>query len=883
MTNRIFMIALHLLVTIGGIVFASGENEGLNLKPIIIHNQVNSLRGNETLVIEARLDGATSRVAFMRLYYKGYGQSSYQFIEMEEGATGYWGELAPSLFSGPTLEYFILALLEDQQAITYPGANPYGNPVTVAVASSGARQQPQPALPVSPAVLPAPNVGQSTQSDPEPEQEETVLLTDDDAPILILSPEPGEEFGTEDEVLVALSFIPPENEEVEVQSINLFIGDNNVTRYAEITDNLLTYTASGLRPGKYRGVVQGHYKSGMEILRTPFNFVIKGNVKKRRESLDVSGRVFAETRNENISDRSFNDNNVGGYIAGKTGILKYDGKFYLTTREDSKFQPRNRYSFNVDLPVLGLTVGDSYPRFNDLMLWGKRVRGVHGRLRLGFFNVDVVKGETTRSVNSRFITTIDTTTNLPDSTFNAGTFSQDLFGVRTSFGSGRNFQLGFNFLKVRDDTTSLQPDTSGTFFVLPKDNLVLGSDFLIAFDNRRIEFRAGAAFSWLTNDISPGALSKDDIEEQFDVDLPVDPEDFAHILILNTSTTPLDPRDLTSLAYNMNFRFNYFNNNLQLGYKSLGSEYNSLGNIFLRNNLRGLYVHDRIRFFKNRLYLNLGFEHYVDNFDADDDNPSTDLNTISSGFSVYPGQNLPSLTFNLRNHIRDNGIDSVFVKLSDPSAPLTADTLAIIDGENNNSQDWSVQMNYDTRFLNVDHNVSLSFINNSRTDDFIPTSESSSNVQVFTVRTRYQFPLVTTINFARNENDFGANPNASNFKFTMFGLKGEYSFFNNKLKSYAGINITSADGISQITSIDSTQTPPVITTESTFTDYSRTAFNFGFRFEVSSGHYILLDGNLISFSDNGRTDRTTNGVTATLQKNPSFSDSIFRLFYEKRF
>lgn len=871
MTNRIFMIALHLLVTIGGIVFASGENEGLNLKPIIIHNQVNSLRGNETLVIEARLDGATSRVAFMRLYYKGYGQSSYQFIEMEEGATGYWGELAPSLFSGPTLEYFILALLEDQQAITYPGANPYGNPVTVAVASSGARQQPQPALPVSPAVLPAPNVGQSTQSDSEPEQEETVLLTDDDAPILILSPEPGEEFGTEDEVLVALSFIPPENEEVEVQSINLFIGDNNVTRYAEITDNLLTYTASGLRPGKYRGVVQGHYKSGMEILRTPFNFVIKGNVKKRRESLDVSGRVFAETRNENISDRSFNDNNVGGYIAGKTGILKYDGKFYLTTREDSKFQPRNRYSFNVDLPVLGLTVGDSYPRFNDLMLWGKRVRGVHGRLRLGFFNVDVVKGETVRKTKPNFDVVLDVLNNPIlnntgiDSTArsNFGTFSQDLFGVRTSFGGGRNFQLGFNFLKVRDDTSSIQPDTSGTFTALPKDNLVLGSDFLIAFDNRRIEFRAGAAFSWLTNDISPGALSKDDIEEQFDVDLPVDPEDFAHILILNTSTTPLDPRDLTSLAYNMNFRFNYFNNNLQLGYKSLGSEYNSLGNIFLRNNLRGLYVHDRIRFFKNRFYLNLGFEHYVDNFDADDDNPSTDLNTISSGFSVYPGQNLPSLTFNLRNHIRDNGIDSVFVKLG----TVPTDTLAIIDGENNNSQDWSVQMNYDTHFLNVDHNVSLSFINNSRTDDFIPTSESSSNVQVFTVRTRYQFPLVTTINFARNDNDFGSG--LSKFKFTMFGLKGEYSFWNKKVRSYAGVNVTSAEGAS-VAGIIATSV----------TDYTRTAFNFGARFEISTGHYVLLDGNLINFNDNGATfDTTTNALVG----NPSFSDSIFRLFYEKRF
>lgn len=866
MTNRIFMTALLLLVTIGGIVFASEENESVNLKPTIIHNQVNFLRENETLVVEARVDGASSRVAFMRLYYKGFDQNSYLFVEMEEGATSFWGELPPGLFSGPTLDYFILALLEDQQAITYPASNPYGNPITVAVAATGGRrQQPQPVLPVTPTITPEPNAGQVIQPDPDFEEETATKIVDDDAPILILSPEPGEEFGTEDEVLVAISFMPPETEEVEIESINLFISDNNVTRAAEIIDNLLTYTVSGLPPGKYHGLIQGYYKSGVEIPRASFNFVVKGDVKKRERSLDVSGRIFAETRHENISDKEFNDNNVGGYIAGKTGMLKYDGRFYLTSRESDKFQPRNRYSFNVNLPLIGVSIGDFHPRFNDLMLWGKRVRGVHGRLRLGFLNVDVVKGETRRRVKSRFITTIDTTTNLPDSTFNAGTFSQDLFGVRTSFGSGKNFQLGFNFLKVRDDTTSLQPDTSGTFFVLPKDNLVLGSDFLIAFDNRRIEFRAGAAFSWLTNDISPGALSKQDIEDQFDVELPVDPEDFAHIFILNTSTTPLDPRDLTSLAYNMNFRFNYFNNNLQLGYKSLGSEYNSLGNIFLRNNLRGFYVHDRIRFLQNRLYVNLGLEKYIDNFDSDDDNPSTDLNTISTGFSIYPGRNLPSLTFNLRNHIRDNGIsDSVFVKLG---GPTLTDTLAFINGENNNSKDWSVQMNYDTQFFNVTHNISVSFINNNRTDDFVPTSESSSNVQVFTVRTRYQFPLITTINFARNDNDFGSG--LSKFKFTMFGVKGEYAFWNNKLKSYAGFNVTSAEGASVVGGI-----------QTSITDYTRTAINFGTRFEISTGHYFLLDGNLINFSDNGKT---LDGTTGLLTGNPSFSDNIFRLFYEKRF
>ncbi|MFQ6114880.1 MAG: hypothetical protein ACE5NG_12495, partial [bacterium] len=559
-------------------------------------------------------------------------------MELSEGATGFFGELDPSRFYPPELHYFVLALLTDQSVLTYPEWNPYGNPIVVSIAAGmPPEKEPEIAEPPEPGVTPLEST--SEESAPGPAEDRTLT---DISPILILSPEDGEKFEADEEVVIAASFMSGESP-IDTSSINLIIDESNVTFEADIDENLLSYSTSNLQPGTHQILIQGYYSSGAELPATVWSFVVEGEARKTRTESLFHGRVFAESRQENISAVGFSDNNIGGSVYGQYGAAKFDARVYLTSRESSKFQPRHRYSINIELPVLGVTFGDTYPRFNDLMLWGKRVRGIYGRLHFGFFNIDVVHGETVRRVAPIFMSNVV----VRDSLETAGTFRQKLFGVRQSFGSGKHFQLGFNFLKVRDDTTSLTKEDTVS---VPKDNLVVGSDILFAFDNHRIEFRGGAAFSLLSNDIRGGPLTKAKIEEQYGVDLPFDPADFDNFLIINSSTVPLDPRDLTSLAWNFNFRFNYFNHNFRFGYKSIGSEYNSLGNSFLRSNLRGFYLQDQFRVYKNKVYLNFGYEHFLDNFDADDQNPSTKLRTFNYGISIYPGPRLPNLTFSLRSH-----------------------------------------------------------------------------------------------------------------------------------------------------------------------------------------------------------------------------------------
>ena len=121
----------------------------------------------------------------------------------------------------------------------------------------------------------------------------------------------------------------------------------------------------------------------------------------------------------------------------------------------------------------------------------------------------------------------------------------------------------------------------------------------------------------------------------------------------------------------------------------------------------------------------------------------------------------------------------------------------------------------------------MSYIASDRDDRFLSLTETSSNVQLFSVRTQYEFPLITTINFARNENKFTGG--ADNFNFNLLGGRAEYSFFNKRLQTYFSTNYTSASGVTSIT--DTTQT---------ITNYTRLGFNLGARFAISPGHFILI-------------------------------------------
>ena len=115
-----------------------------------------------------------------------------------------------------------------------------------------------------------------------------------------------------------------------------------------------------------------------------------------------------------------------------------------------------------------MKLGDAYPRFNELVLWGKRVRGIEAYLKFGFFNLEFAHGETKRKIpgipleedsvigdNKYFIPNTDSLVTSSTGIYKYGTFKQSLLAIRPSFGSGKNFQFGLSFVKAHDCAYSL--------------------------------------------------------------------------------------------------------------------------------------------------------------------------------------------------------------------------------------------------------------------------------------------------------------------------------------------------------------------------------------------------------------------------------------------
>ena len=804
----------------------------------LIHFPVTTSFEGHAITLEAKFEDLSKQVQYIRVFYRIKGSEDYQYIEMDEGTENFVATIPASQVKAPTMEYFLFALLTDQSTVSSPASNPFFAPYEVTV-TKGA------------------GAAADTQQTTTPPQKIFSSTGETAANVVILSPEPNSNIG-KDEAIVAVSFMLKQGN-IDVNSVQLFLDRRNVTARAEVSKYMVSYVPANISVGKHHVLLKLKDTGGNNLNPVKWNFVVVGEEKVIVEKrLPITGKLYFNVKNENINDSTVTTISGGTNFYGRYGKIQYKGSAFITSRELKDQQPRNRFFFDVGTSSLGIRLGDTNPRFNDLILWGKRVRGINAYLKLGFFNLEFVQGETYRSIaGKQYDIQIDstsgatlwihpTTGDTVQSTtgiYKYGTYKQTLLGIRPSFGSGKKFQFGLNFLKVKDDLTSSK------YAINPKDNIVVGPDILITFDKQRVEFKAGAAFSLLTNDISTGPISKEDLESMTSddttkvADIPIDPASLENFFIYNTSTIPLLPHNMTSLAYNMQFKFNYFKNSLRILYKSIGSEYYSLGNTFLRKNIKGFAISDRIRLLKNQLYLTLGYEQYLDGLNKiKDGNPDTEptaLKTFNIGISYYPRAiGLPKVSLNFKDHNRDNGLDT-------------------LNAVGSQTQDISVQLSYDLKLLNFDNSISLSIIGSDRGDDFNPaTSNVGADVTMLTLKTKYQIPLTTIVALASNQSNTGEDSTKYSFKYNQFGLNAIYMLLNNRLKINGGLNVTSGIG-----------TKPVDDIPEEYTNYKRVAFNIGGNFQITPKQYILLDTILITVDD---------------KYSSSYNDTIFRLRYEMK-
>lgn len=515
------------------------------------------------------------------------------------------------------------------------------------------------------------------------------------------------------------------------------------------------------------------------------------------------------------------------------------------------------------------------------------------------------------------------------------TFRKDIFAARLSFGKGTRFQLGFNWLKAKDDVGSVQrilndariavdQDSIGTmglaidageysfgqlenlvgdqdrYFLrtpekdwqgnAPQDNIVLGSDIRFFLDRKRIGFEAGWAFSMLNKDIWDGAFSLTGLDTLMDdsldgkagdIDISAfpDPSEYEDIFVINENIVPLVPIDpdsalladdpmkailnMPSLAYNLRATARYLGNQLNFQYIKVGPEFNSLGNPYIQKNNREYSISDRVGLFRNRFLINVIYKHQDDDILRTVENVTT-TETFTANLGLYPGGNLPSVTFSFRNQDRDNGIEELQTVSEDTVSkdPLRLNIRQEDLRDFTRTTNTTVGINHRLQLLEMEHNVSLNYIQLQRADRYGDRPEPpfyevvggdslfvdstfvspnlSSRVTNLSLVTDYPIGLKTSLTLSLNQSTFGEE-GSERYDYrgqdiTGFVLKGSYPMLQGRMKLRGGVEYTAGSGVEEFT---------------------RLGFGGGISYRITDLLRFRFDGKLRSKSVDGESKSST--------------------------
>ena len=674
--------------------------------------------------------------------------------------------------------------------------------------------------------------------------------------VLIMSPNPGEEISSND-ILIAVSFYRMNG--VNPGDIKLTLDGQDITSQAFIDSDIISCLVDNLDPGEHQATLV----LGGPVRPETWSF----SVAMKEPALEYSGRIRSGSSVDQIGDQSLNISQVMLNMKGTAfEWLKFRTNVKLTTQENLLYQPRNVYGVAFALQdFVTLNLGDSNPRMSYFTMNGKRIRGLDANLKIGWFNAHLVQGEINRAVQGASEKAYEYTIDTDDegtkylSLGRSGyTFKQNVLSGRLALGRGEKFQWGLNFMKARDDTTSVtqvlddativySPDAtgyvagldSGTVYTIrdlgsivqfqdganwsgagPKDNIVLGTDLGIYLDNKRILLEGELAFSLTNNNIWGGPLtlaamdtliddSLDNKISSFDLSGLPDPADYTHILIINSNLTPLIPIDINAFGDSSTVSIDDAVLSMpSLAYRGravvnyfgnyLAMEYSQVGPEF--NSLANPYLvtNKREFSFSDKLKLLQNRLMITAGYKHQDDDILTTVENVESQNTLSLGVNAlpgPGLpTVNFTYRSIDR--DNGI----DEIVQLTDTTFS--DNRENTHTD-NLMLNVSHRFeLLWSHSMNGTFVMVGKKDQFADRDETfvdpgiSTRVYNITLSTRYRVPLKTTINMNTNSSELSIGPGERGKQDFLTGsLDAEYSFLDNKISARGGLNFAQGTGL----------------------------------------------------------------------------------------
>lgn len=834
----------------------------------ILHQRPSVAPAQEPLTLEAIVEIVDGEIQSGNIYYRAGGQIS--FIESPMSTVDgslYFGTVPASDIISGELEYYLAFVLADGAVLMYPEVEPTLNPVIIPIMA-----------------------GQAQEADAATQfAAEDVTATESD--ILILAPDEGNAYLPENVVVAVSLFNVPD---VDVTSVQLLLDGQDVTGQTDVSIDIVAYTPPELSTGLHQLELRVANLAGAYMRPLKWSFRVTREATASSElAFKQSGRTTIGTRRDDIEGTVLSVNTARiNYRAG-WNWLKIRSSIKLSSNEDPFKPARNRFKVKFETPIIALGLGDVTPRTNRFALDGKRIRGYMFDLDARYAKLKWVQGELDRVNQSRLPSAYDVTDYIQTADGFGNTsydvaltrknygFRRDVFALRASLGSGKVFELAFNYLKAKDNIASVDSIRAGgtvaitdstfianffqdapfdtslqaaiiTFqelqdkaltnsdlnYILPeddweganpKDNIVFGSDISLALDNRRMVFQSGFAFSMLNNNIWDPVLSKEELDtfapgdttvndSILDLialdDLPIDPGDLEDIFHINLNMVPLLPINpslladgkildavlrMPSMAYHASAKFNYLRNFITLDYQQVGPEFNSLGNPNLQKNVRIRTISDRIRMFRNKLFITASYRATDDDIVKVEGDNITTTGTSSLTASLNLGVGLPGVSFGLRSVTRANGISILDTILT----PSSADPYYFRDRrENTLNKTTNIGLTYRLHALSTAHNLSLTLNNTSITDQINTDRDADSlfispiaisKITAISILSTISPQLRTNLTFSTNTSEFGEGDRMIAQDLVMMGLTAKYRINAGKIIIRGGLKRISAE------------------------------------------------------------------------------------------
>jgi hypothetical protein len=805
---------------------------------IIVHDPVNSAVPDRDINIEAQIEGLQNlgNVVEARVRFRTPGFGSWDFELLEVEMDNLVGMIPSESVTSQGLEYYIEADMDDGSVITYPASRAESNPVSVTIRSG---------------------------------DEEAAI----ESGVIIMSPEPGR-ISDDTELMIAVAF-NPQVYPVDPKTVVLRFNGQNITGKATITGDVLVAMVADVKNGGHR--VDLLVKDGnQEKLLRSWTFEYESPLGGDYSSYTLSGSVGLDGRSQQYS--GINQNVMRELVNVRLQKDDFRAQAYIrtTSEEQGQMQPQHRFRVTAGWPMFQIGFGDLSPKYNEMILYGSRVRGAELKFQAGGFAIKSIYGELRRGIDGAGYSVTGLDTPAVGDPFNKyyydpGTYKRNLAALRMGFGKKESStQWGITVMKVRDDTSSVandrpseleqriadEMDVDVDYAVTPKDNLVVGSDISMNFDRRRVQFSAEAALSLYNSNITERPL--EDVENLQDIiwvnqyfeplpqeGLAAEGDDDIKVSELASSVLK------NALSWQTKLRLRYFGNDVRTGYKFYNRSFTSLGNPSLRNDDAGFYFYDRVRLMNNRLYLNAGYRNFHNNVQ---NNSATTLGNsmFEFGFSVFTDPMWPDFNVNFRQQLNENDGDVTEVETFETVGGSTlVDTVVYDDRTSSTTGTYGFGLNHRLAFSGTQNNLSLNYSISDRKDEFNELGDSRLQFIGFNVSTDYSeyMPITSRLSFWNSSQKSMNDQNEVGY--TILMVRASYYMYNNTLVPFVNPKLTLGSGDYALTEDNNLPAgaDPATTQKTLTQDFTRLETVFGFEWRFMKQHTFIGRASFSTYSE----------------------------------